>query len=92
MKLGLNHISASSHIGFGKYGGHIERLLLAPSKNEFRMCWSTCMPNFMLVDKSAHLPLRAWTSQTTFSAIVLLSHHSGVLGVAVSHYQHQVAL
>ena len=53
MKLGLNHISASGHIGFGKYGGPIESLLSAPSKNEFRMLWSTCMPNFMLVDKSA---------------------------------------
>ena len=32
MKLGLNHISASTHIGFGKYGGPIERLLRRPQK------------------------------------------------------------
>ena len=49
MKLGLNHISASGHIEFGKYGGPIERLLRL---NEFRMFFSTCMPNIMLVDKS----------------------------------------
>ena len=52
MKLGLNHISASGHIGFEKYGGLLEHLLRRP-KNAFIMFWSTYMPNFMLVDKSA---------------------------------------
>ena len=32
MNLGLNHISASGHIGFGKYGGPTERLLRGPQK------------------------------------------------------------
>ena len=32
MKLGLNHISASGQIGFGKYEGPIERLLRRPQK------------------------------------------------------------
>ena len=53
MTLGLNHISASGHIGFGKYGGPIERLLRSPQKMYLKMFWSTCRPNFMLVDKSA---------------------------------------
>ena len=52
MKLCLNQIVASGHIGFGKYGGPKERLLRA-LKHEIRMFWSTSMPNFMLVDKSA---------------------------------------
>ena len=34
-------------------------------KNEFSMFWSTSVPNFMLVDKTAQYPpkksLRAWT-------------------------------
>ena len=42
----------------------------APSKNEFSMFWSTSLPNFMLVDKSAKYPpnksLRAWTNCTFF--------------------------
>ena len=29
---------------------------LTPSKNEFSMFWSTFVPNFMLVDKSAQYP------------------------------------
>ena len=32
MKLGLNHILASGHIGFGKYGCPTERLLRRPQK------------------------------------------------------------
>ena len=32
MELGLNHISASGHIGFGKYGGPIGSLLRRPQK------------------------------------------------------------
>ena len=50
---------ASGHIGFGKYGGPKEHQLRRPQKNEFRIFWSTSMPNFMLVDKSAQSsPLR----------------------------------
>ena len=70
MKLGLNHISASGHIGFGKYGGLIEAPASAPSKNYFRMFWSTCMPNFMLVDKSAQSsPLEPGLSSVTIFII-----------------------
>ena len=37
-------------------------------KNEFRMFWSTFMPNFMLVDKSAHSsPLEPGLSYKTWS-------------------------
>ena len=52
-------IESNSNFGFGKYGG----------PNEFSMLWSTSVPNFMLVDKSAQYPfkttLRAWTINNT---------------------------
>ena len=44
-----------------------------PSKNEFSMFWSTSVPNFMLVDKSAQYPtqksLRAWTIIPPFDTV-----------------------
>ena len=54
MKLGINHISASGHIGFGKYGGPNGCRLRRPQK--INLVWSTSVPNFMLVDKSAQYP------------------------------------
>ena len=47
MKLGLNHISVSGHIGFGKYGCPIERLLQCPQKKlecyDLRVCQISCL-------------------------------------------------
>ena len=42
-------------------------LASAPSKNELSMLWSTSVPNFMLVDKSAQYPPK--TSLTALTTI-----------------------
>ena len=65
MNLGLNHISASGHIGFGKYGGPIERLLRRPpEKNvlvymyaKFHACRQICtiFPPWSLVQRDSLL-------------------------------------
>ena len=50
---------ASGDLGFAKYGGPNGRRLRCPqkiSKNELSIFWSTSVPNFMLVDKSAQYP------------------------------------
>ena len=57
MKLGLNHISAIAAIlDLANMVAPLSACFSA-LKNEFRMFWSTCLPNFMLVEKSAqYLP------------------------------------
>ena len=69
----MNQIAASGHLGFDKYGGPTGAPASAPSKNEFRMFWSTSVPNFMLVDKSAQSsPLEPglWSEiKHTFTAV-----------------------
>ena len=49
-------MEAGSHNEFCKYGGQNQHPLRR-LKNEFSMLWSLSVPNFMLVDKSAHYPL-----------------------------------
>ena len=42
---------------------------LALSKNEFSMVWSTCVPNFMLVDKSAQYHPKWSLSSSTITLV-----------------------
>ena len=57
------------------------------SKNEFRMFWTTCMPNFMLVDKSApSSPLEPEPFGLSMLMLILLNHYMFVETMTYLHH------